>query len=72
MNAAISVRLPRELAERLNDIAEETEKPRSSIIKEALESYLEEYFDLQVALKRLYDSKDTLVSGAELRKSLEI
>jgi RHH-type rel operon transcriptional repressor/antitoxin RelB len=46
MNTAISVRLPRELAERLNDVAMETERPRSFIIQKALESYLEDYADL--------------------------
>jgi RHH-type rel operon transcriptional repressor/antitoxin RelB len=70
MNTAISVRLPEELAERLKSVAMETERPRSFIIQKALESYLEDYADLQVALDRLHDRTDTVVSGAELRKSI--
>ncbi len=72
MNTPISVRLPDELAERLNNVAMETERPRSFIIQKALESYLEDYADLQVALDRLHDTTDAVITGAELRKSLGI
>jgi RHH-type rel operon transcriptional repressor/antitoxin RelB len=70
MSTAISVRLPKELAEQLEHIVEETERPRSYIIQKALESYIEDYSDLQIALDRLHDKTDPLVSGKELRKSL--
>lgn len=70
MSTAISVRLPKELAEQLDHIVEETERPRSYIIQKALESYIEDYSDLQIALDRLHDKTDPLVSGKELRKSL--
>ena len=70
MTTAISVRLPKELAEQLDDIAKETERPRSFIILKALESYMEDYADLQVALDRLHDKTDPIISGRELRKSL--
>lgn len=70
MNTAVSVRLPKELAEQLDSIAKETERPRSFIIQKALESYIEEYADLQVALDRLHDKSDPVISGKELRKSL--
>ena len=70
MSTAISVRLPKSLADQLNSIAEETERPRSYIIQKALESYIEEYADLQIALDRLHDKADPVISGKELRKSL--
>ncbi len=70
MNTAISVRLPKELTEQLDSIAKETERPRSYIIQKALESYIDDYADLQVALDRLHDRTDAIVSGKELRKSL--
>jgi RHH-type rel operon transcriptional repressor/antitoxin RelB len=72
MLKSISARLPKELADRLDDIAKETERPRSYIIQKALEYYLEELADLQVALDRLYDKADPVVSGKELRKALGI
>lgn len=70
MTTGISVRLPKELAEQLDNIAKETERPRSYIIQKALESYLEDYADLQVALDRLHDKTDPVVSGKDLRKTL--
>ncbi|MDW7760704.1 MAG: ribbon-helix-helix domain-containing protein [Acidobacteriota bacterium] len=70
MNTVISVRLPKELSEQLESIARETERPRSFIIQKALESYIEDYADLQIALDRLHDKSDPMISGKELRKSL--
>ena len=70
MNTAISVRLPKELLKRLDAVAEETERPRTYIIQKALEAYIEDYADLQIALDRLHDKTDAIVSGKELRKSL--
>ena len=70
MGTAISVRLPKELAEQLDHIAKETERPRSYILQKALESYIEDYSDLQIALDRLLDKMDPLVSSQELRKSI--
>ena len=70
MTTPISVRLPKAIAEQLDNIAKETERPRSYIVQKALESYIEDYADLQVALDRLHDKADPVVSGRELRKSL--
>ena len=70
MNTAISIRLPKALADQIDSIAKETERPRSYIIQKALESYIEDYADLQVALDRLHDKTDPIISGKELRKSL--
>jgi RHH-type rel operon transcriptional repressor/antitoxin RelB len=70
MSTAISVRLPKELAEQLAGIAKETERSRSFIIQKALESYIEDFADLQVALDRLHDRSDPVVSGRDMRKSL--
>ena len=70
MNTAISIRLPKVLADQIDSIAKETERPRSYIIQKALESYIEDYADLQVALDRLHDKTDPVVSGKELRKDL--
>ncbi len=70
MTTPISVRLPKAIAEQLDTIAKETERPRSYIVQKALESYIEDYADLQVALDRLHDKTDPVFSGKELRKSL--
>jgi RHH-type rel operon transcriptional repressor/antitoxin RelB len=70
MRTAISVRLPVELAIRLDSVAREMERPRTYIIQKALEIYIDEYGDLQVALDRLHDASDPVMSSKDVRKSL--
>jgi RHH-type rel operon transcriptional repressor/antitoxin RelB len=72
MSTAISVRLPKVLSDQLDGIAKETERPRSFIIQKALESYIEDFADLQIALDRLHDKSDAIISGKELRESLDL
>ena len=70
MSTAVSVRLPDVLTRELDHIADETERPRSFHIQKALESYIEDFADVQIALDRLRDQKDRVVSSRDLRKSL--
>jgi RHH-type transcriptional regulator, rel operon repressor / antitoxin RelB len=70
MSTAVSIRLPDALARELDHIAGETERPRSFHIQKALESYIEDFADVQIALDRLRDQKDPVISSYELRKSL--
>ena len=70
MSIAISVRLPDAVARKLDSVAQASERPRSFIVQKAIESYLEECADLQVALDRLRDPSDAVISGAEMRKTL--
>jgi RHH-type rel operon transcriptional repressor/antitoxin RelB len=70
MSTAVSIRLPDVLSRELEHIADETERPRSFHIQKALESYIEDFADVQIALDRLRDQKDPVVSSRELRKSL--
>ncbi len=70
MTKAISIRLPSELIDRLDNLVQDTERSRAFIIQKALDLYLEEAADLQVALDRLNDQTDSIISGKELRKDL--
>ncbi|MBI4558944.1 MAG: ribbon-helix-helix protein, CopG family [Candidatus Hydrogenedentes bacterium] len=72
MTTAMSVRLPKELARQLDGVARETERSRSFVIQKALEAYLEQYADLQIALDRLHDKSDPIVSWKDLRRSLGV
>jgi RHH-type rel operon transcriptional repressor/antitoxin RelB len=72
MSKAISVRVPDELASKLSEIAKETERPKSFHIQKALEAYLTELADLQVAYDRLHDTSDAVISMEEMRKELEL
>ena len=72
MSIAISVRIPDDLASKLDEIAKETERPKSFHVQKALESYLDELADLQVALDRLHDTSDPVISLADMRSELEL
>ena len=70
MPISISLRLPEDIHEQLEDIAEGTDRSKSYLIKKAIEQYLEEYADYQLALDRLNDKDDEIISSRELRKRL--
>ncbi len=72
MSKAISIRMPDDLAVKLAEIARETERPKSFHVQKALEAYLAEIADLQVALDRLHDPSDGVVTAADMRKVLEL
>ena len=72
MSTAISMRIPDNLASKLSEIAKETERPKSFHIQKALEAYLEELADLQVALDRLRDTSDPVVSISDMRKEIGV
>jgi len=70
MSTAISIRLPERVAHELEQLCASTDRPKSYLIRKALETYLEEYADYQVALDRLHDKEDEVLSGAALRARL--
>ena len=72
MSIAVSVRISDSLAKELNAVAKATERSRSFLVQKALEAYLHEQADLQIALDRLRDSTDPVISIDEMRKELEL
>jgi RHH-type rel operon transcriptional repressor/antitoxin RelB len=66
----ISVRLPEEIAKALDELASATERPRSFLVIKALDAYLAEYADYQVALDRLRDKDDEIISSRDLKQRL--
>ena len=70
MSTAISVRFPDKIAQKLSFVAEESERSRSFVVQKAVEIYLDRFSDLQVALDRLRDSSDPVISSDDMRKSL--
>ncbi|MCK5850333.1 MAG: ribbon-helix-helix protein, CopG family [Kiritimatiellae bacterium] len=72
MSVAISVRLPDSVAKKLSRTAKESERSRSFVVQKAVETYLDNFADLQVALDRLRDHSDSVVSSKDMRKSLEL
>jgi len=72
MSISVSVRISDDLVKKLDDLAKETERSRSFLIQKALEAYLDEIADYQVALDRLHDISDPVISIDEMRKELDV
>ena len=70
MSKTISVQLPDALISSISLIAKKTEKPKSFHIQKALETYLEEMADMQIAANRLNDPDDAIISLNDMRKEL--
>ncbi len=68
MSEAVSVRLPGDIAKRLNELARALERPKTYIVTKALREYLAEYEDYLIALHRLNDKNDRVISEKELGK----
>ena len=63
------MRLPEEIAERLDRLSKSLDRSKTYIITKALAEYLEEYEDYLVALHWLNDKNDRIVSEKELTKA---
>ena len=72
MTNTISVRISKELDNELEHIAKETERSKSFHIQKAIKLYLQDRADLQIALDRLNDSSDSIITIEDMRKKLEI
>jgi RHH-type rel operon transcriptional repressor/antitoxin RelB len=65
----VSVRLPKELEDRLTVLAKITKRSKSFYIREAVEKYLEEMEDIYIALYRL-ENPGERISNKEAGKRL--
>ncbi len=70
MSITISLRLDEEIVNQLNDIAKITDRSRSRLIREAIEQYVAEYTDYEIALERLHDVHDEVISSEQVRELL--
>jgi len=66
----LTLKLPADLEDRLNQLAEKTKRPKSFYMREALVEYLGEYEDAFLALERLNKKNAKYLSAKELEKSL--
>jgi len=70
MSTAVSVRLPDEIVDKIDALANELDRSKTYIMKRALEAYLEEYADYLIALERLHDKDDEIISSKAMREQL--
>ena len=70
MSTAVSIRLPDDVVRGIEELAASLERSKTYVIRKAIESYLKEYADYLIALERLRDKDDEIISGSELRERL--
>ena len=70
MSKSISVRLPDDTARALEELSRASDRPKTYFVEKALDSYLAEAAEYQVALDRLRDRHDPVLSAAELKKRI--
>jgi len=68
MSETESIRLPKSLIVRTNEIAKQTHRTRAFIVAQAIDLYLQEFADLQVALDALNDPTDPGLTDTEARE----
>jgi len=72
MGKALSIRMSDSMAERLEKLSKEINRSKAYIIKSALQKYFDEYADYQVALDRIRDKDDRIISSEEMRELFDI
>ncbi len=70
MAVLVSVRIPENLNKRIKALARALDRPKSYIFRKALETYLDEYADYLIALERLKNKRDEVISSKTLREEL--
>ena len=71
MTVSITVRVPDNLVDQLDELAVSLERSRAYLVKKAMEMYLSEYADYLIALERLRDKDDDIISAKEMRSLLD-
>ena len=66
----ITARLPEELMRSLDAVVLESGRPRSELIRRAIEAYVEECNDLSMAMDRLRDPSDPVLDWEDVKREL--
>lgn len=66
----ITARLSDELVDALDTAASTLHRSRADVIRQAVESYLEDFADISIALDRLRDPSDECIDWQEARSAL--
>jgi predicted DNA-binding protein len=70
MTKTISARLPMKMIASIEEIAEVRNRNTNEIVRDALEIYLETWADYQIAVERLKDAQDEILSEKEFLDEL--
>ena len=72
MTTSITVRVPDTLVDELDELAISLDRSRAYLVKKAMEMYLSEYADYLIAIDRLRDKDDDIISSQEMKSLLGI
>jgi RHH-type rel operon transcriptional repressor/antitoxin RelB len=72
MKKIISVSLDEEIVRRVDKASIVSDRTKSWIVKKALENYLDEIEDAEIAYNRLTDAEANYLSEGELKKLLNL
>ena len=70
--ATISIRIPDELANEIEDVCTESARGKSFVIRQAITQYIEDYQDYREAQNRLKSKNKSYVSLNEMKAKLGI
>lgn len=65
-------RLPQDLVKRLSHLAKETHRSEKFYVTQALNHYMQDYVEAQIAKDRFNDPASRIVSSSDLRKKLNV
>ena len=68
----LSVRLPKEMEVRIENLAKSTQRPKSFFVKEALSNYLDDMEDYYDVLKRKNSKTREIISLEELKSAIDL
>lgn len=71
MNNVVATRFPEDIITELDAVARERKRTRAEIIREAVDIYLKEWADYAIALDRLRDPNDPVLSNEEFWDEVE-
>ena len=66
----ISTKLPIDIFNEIDAIASQKKRKRGEILKEALEQYIEEWADYKIAIDRMKDPSDKVLTEKEFLNEL--
>ncbi len=70
MTKTISARLSLDMISSIEEIAQERKRKRGDVVRDALEIYLDTWADYQIAMERLKDAQDEILSEKEFLDEL--
>jgi RHH-type transcriptional regulator, rel operon repressor / antitoxin RelB len=66
----ITARLPDKLVQSLDNVVKESGRPRSELVRRAIEIYIDDYKDLSLAIDRLRDPADPVLDWEDVKCEL--